>query len=124
MTIVLFLFILLAAACIVYSILRYKQSDQYRFTRAERTNDIYMYEKNGKIFMTTKGVTFQGYIQIEPNETVYSVAQINIVFDGPKSRLLDITRNDLYDIEKQLYTKYPNTQVDWQPPMSDLLNSI
>lgn len=124
MVVVFWLFILLALACIVFSVYRYKQGDNYRFSKAEQNHELYLYEKGSKIFVTLKGVKFSGNCQIEPSETTYRVTSVTMALNSSEMMIKKITRDDLYKIEEQLYTRYPSAKLIWGHPMIDLLKTL
>ncbi|MFC7393695.1 hypothetical protein [Scopulibacillus cellulosilyticus] len=120
----LLLLIILGLVCILFSLYRYIQKDEYRFNKAVRRESMYLYENDGNVFITVRGMTFIGQCTIKPYESKYRVTEIFIYSKSPQPLLKNITKEDLYNIEEQLYTKYPVAELKWDRPFAELMESI
>ncbi len=121
MNALLILFILAALGCVGYSILRYRKTPFFQYRYALSHQDLYIYEKGQMIFVTSHGASFTGECLWRGEEGRYVVEAIQLRLDNSTLDYREWSRNDFYEIEKKLYEKYPLAEINWDPPMRELM---
>lgn len=122
MDVLLVFFIILAAGCVIYSVLAFKRklivtshSDGWAFRK-----------EDDHIFFSYKNVSFSGDCNYDGEgdglDRRYVVKSIHIHLKSHPSKLSGWTKNDLYTIEQRILTQFPESDVVWEAPMSTLTN--
>jgi len=115
------LFILLALGCIAYSVWIYVRK------RATHTfSDILGIQKeDDHLYLKYKGVSFIGDCLFDGighgSERRFVIKSVTIRLNGHPSQMTGWTKNDLYDMERQLLTQFPESNITWEEPMKTLI---
>lgn len=127
MIIVLFrLLILLAIVFLSYTFYLYLTDPKRKLDKAKQKKVFYMLDdkENDKknLYFTYKGILFEGEKYIGANEEAFDVVTISVHVLNPEE-MAGFDRNDLYFLEEELLIHYPFAEIDWKPPVNQLVFS-
>jgi hypothetical protein len=109
---------------LVYSGWKYMTDPRRKLEGAQRRKQFYFLDdpKDARknFFITFKGVQFEGEKYIGTIEDEFVVTSILMRVVEP-SALFGLTREDFYQIEREVYAVYPAAEITWQNPVDDFL---
>jgi hypothetical protein len=118
------LLIFFAVVFFIYSAYKYIVNPKRKLEIAHEKKVYYFYdnpENVKKNFMITyKGVMFEGEKYLGTTETAFDVVTISVWVKDP-NHLKGITKDDLFYLEKEIFTYYPNATIEWRHPIKRLL---
>ncbi|QHS22968.1 sigma-w pathway protein ysdB [Virgibacillus sp. MSP4-1] len=125
MIIILFrLLIIFAIIFFIYAAYKYIVNPKRKLEIAQENQSFYFYdEENVKknFLLTYKGALFEGEKYLGTTEDAFEVVTITVSTRSP-DRLVGISREDLYFIEKEILIRYPHAKVEWRHPIKKIFD--
>jgi hypothetical protein len=123
----LFICFALAVAALIYSLYNYMISPRRKLESAWRRNDFYFLDEpndtSGKLFITYRGILFEGTKSLGTTEQKFTVTLIKMKAED-KNELPGLTRDDFYRIEYHIQTAYPEAEITWEHPVQAFLKDF
>lgn len=121
------LFLIIAVAILMYSIVKYLSDPRRRLERAHRNEDFYVLDDSDNvrknIFLTVRGAMFEGEKFLGTTDQSVEVTSIVLQTDD-KDNLRGMTSQDFHAIEKELTVRYPKAVIEWRQPIADIIRSL
>lgn len=120
----LYLLLFLAVSVLIYSGWKYITGGRRKLEEARRKEQFYLLDDphttNENFMITYKGVQFEGEKKIGATEEAFTVTSIVMRILEPND-LYGLTRDDFYEIERNVYASYPDADIHWQHPIDQFL---
>lgn len=121
------LFLIIAVAILMYSIVKYLSDPRRRLERAHRNEDFYVLDDSDNvrknIFLTVRGAMFEGEKFLGTTDQSVEVTSI-VLQTEDKDHLRGMTSQDFHAIEKELTVRYPKAVIEWRQPIADIIRSL
>lgn len=121
------LFLLIAVGILLYSVARYLTDPRRKLERAHRNEDFYVLDDSDNvrknIFFTVRGAMFEGEKFLGTTEHSVEVTSIAVQTED-LDKLQGMTSQDFHAIEKELTVRYPKAEIEWRPPISNILRKL
>jgi len=109
---------------IFYRIVRYLTDPKRKLDEAYEKGQYYFYDdvKNVRknFFISYKGALFEGEKYLGTTENAFEVVSI-FVWVHDTGKLQGLSKEDFYNLEKEILLNYPNAKVNWKNPIEQLM---
>ncbi|WP_078579567.1 sigma-w pathway protein ysdB [Salipaludibacillus agaradhaerens] len=128
LTVILFrIFLLLAVGIIIFSLIKYTLDPRRKLERAYHNGYFYLLDDpdnvRKNVLFTFRNALFEAEKFLGPADDSFEVTSI-IVSSEDIDQLHGLSRRDFHFIEKELRLRYPKADIQWRPPISNLLKRL
>ncbi|WLR50170.1 sigma-w pathway protein ysdB [Bacillus tianshenii] len=120
------LFIIAAIIALIYTFTKYLLNPKRKLELAQERGTFYYLDDKSNVrknlFITYKGVLFEGEKYLGTTERAFEVVSITIWPLHP-DKLQGLSRDDFYFIEKELLIQYPEATIEWKSPVKEFLKT-
>lgn len=119
------LLLFLVVVVLVYSGWKYVTDPKRKLEAAQKRKQFHIlddpHDARKNLFIVYKGVRFEGEKYIGATEDEFVVTSIIMRIVSP-NELFGLTREDFYEIERKIYSRYPESEITWQNPVGNFLS--
>lgn len=109
---------------VCYRVLRYILDPMRKLYAAVENGSYYFYDDVNNVrknfFIAMRGVVFEGEKYSGTTEDPSEVVSIFVWTENP-DKLQGFTKEDFYQLEKEIALHYPNAQINWKNPIEQIM---
>lgn len=107
-----------------FLLIRYIFNPKRKLELAHQNKELFLLDQFNKVdknlFITYKGVLFEGKKQMGTAENAFRVVHIQL-WATKENDLHGLSLDDFMVVEKKIFEQYPYAAIEWQSPVKELL---